>query len=186
MRRKQTNCNYLFAWHDSKWHVWVTPELVDEPWRASFSRDRDSFANWCKWFLPFEHITGKYQVAENTRLLAVPLKTSQNRKRRERRNEAKIGEFSRFSVHVCWILRPAISCFSWFSSLPLPPFCPSLFLTLFFSFSSSWGQNRNHASPSFPFFGVVHSLASPPHIFSRLCRAAFPCELTRSFRPSPI
>lgn len=68
MCRKQTNCNYLFAWHDSKWRVWVTPELVDEPRRASFSRDRDSFANRCKWFLPFEHATGKYQVAENTRV----------------------------------------------------------------------------------------------------------------------
>lgn len=59
-------------------------------------------------------------------------------------------------------------------------FSPSLSLSLsFFSFLSSWGQNRDHASPSFPFFGVVHSLASPPHIFSRLRRS--PAKFHDSF-----
>lgn len=76
-------------------------------------------------------------------------------------------------TYVCWILWPFISRFSWFSSIFLSPwsFSPSLSLSFrFFSFLSSWGQNRDHASPSFPFFGVVHSLASPPHI-SRLRRS---------------
>lgn len=85
-------------------------------------------------------------------------------------------------TYVCWILWPFISRFSWFSSIFLSPwsFSPSLSLSLsFFSFLSSWGQNRDHASPSFPFFGVVHSLASPPHIFSRLRRS--PAKFHDSF-----
>lgn len=62
-------------------------------------------------------------------------------------------------TYVFWILWPFISRFSWFSSIFLSPwsFSPSLSLSLrFFSFLSSWGQNRDHASPSRSLASCIH------------------------------
>lgn len=70
-------------------------------------------------------------------------------------------------TYVFWILWPFISRFSWFSSI---------FLSFSFSFSSfflflEFLRSEPWSRLTFPFFGVVHSLASPPHIFSRLRRS---------------
>ena len=128
--------------------------------------------------------TRKYQVSEIYTRVWKP-RERKKETRTKKRGEESVWESSRFSLHSY-----AESCD--------PPACSSLFLSslrpslslpppfFFLSFSSSWGQNHDHASPSFPFFGVVHSLASPPHIFSRLHRMAFPYEVARSSRPSLI
>lgn len=145
MCRKQTNCNYLFAWHDSKWRVWVTPELADEPRRASFSRDRDSFANRCKWFLPFEHATGKYQVAENTRVcwpcLWKPRKIEKDENGETRRESVSSLDSQYTYAESCGPPSPASAGFPRsFCRLSAPLSSSPFFLFLEFLRSEPWSR----------------------------------------------
>lgn len=152
-----------------KWHVWV---------RLNYPRSRRTeihsqiYANdFC---LRTRH--GKVSSSRNLHACLPRVYTSvREKKKRTLKKRSENRRVLSIRAHMyaesCGPSSPASAGFPRsFSRLDLS--LPSLSLSLrFFSFSSSWGQNRDHASPSFPFFGVVHSLASPPHIFSRLRRS---------------
>lgn len=140
------------------------------------SQNRDSFADLCEWFLPSNAPRKSIKFQKFTRVCLPRVYTSvREKKKRTLKKRSENRRVLSIRAHMyaesCGPSSPASAGFPRsFSRLDLS--LPSLSLSLrFFSFSSSWGQNRDHASPSFPFFGVVHSLASPPHIFSRLRRS---------------